>query len=72
MLGKHCIKAWSPSQGAFALSSAETEFYAMIEAVTRATGLIRLASGSGFEVTSNVVRVATDSSAANNNVCRRG
>jgi hypothetical protein len=39
MLGKHCIKTWSATQGAFALSSAEAELYAMIEAVTRAKGL---------------------------------
>ena len=31
MLGKHCIKTWSASQGAVALSSAEAEFYGMIE-----------------------------------------
>ena len=34
MLGKHCIKTWCASQGALALSSAEAEFYAMVEAVT--------------------------------------
>ena len=39
MLGGHCIKTWCASQGAFALSSAEAEFYAMVEAVTRAKGL---------------------------------
>ena len=50
MLGSHCIKTWSASQGAFALSSAEAEFYAMIEAVTRAKGLISLAFGLGFRV----------------------
>merc|ERR1712046_163593 len=33
MLGNHCIKTWSASQGPYALSSAEAEFYAMIEAV---------------------------------------
>ena len=36
MFGEHCIKTWSATQGAVALSSAEAEFYAMIEAVTRA------------------------------------
>ena len=38
MIGAHCIKTWSVTQGAYALSSAEAEFYAMIEAVTRAKG----------------------------------
>ena len=48
MLGNHCIKTWSASQGPYALSSAEAEFYAMIEAVTRAKGLLSLASEIGF------------------------
>ena len=39
MLGHHTIKTWSASQGAIVLSSAEAEFYAMIDAVTRSKGL---------------------------------
>eukprot|EP00973_Karenia_brevis_P033646 4639568-Karenia_brevis.AAC.1 len=27
MLGEHCVKTWSASQGAYALSSAEAELY---------------------------------------------
>ena len=38
MLGGHCIKTWSATQGAYALSSAEAELYGMVEAVTRAKG----------------------------------
>ena len=72
MLGTHCIKTWSATQGAFALSSAEAEFYAMIEAVTRAKGLISLAREMGFGGMANVVRLGTDSSAAKSLVCRRG
>ncbi len=64
MLGKHCVKTWTASQGAFALSSAEAEISAMIEAVTRAKRLLSLASELGFEGMSNVVEIATDSSAA--------
>ena len=41
-LGRHCLKTWSASQGAYALSSAEAELYAMIEGVTRAKGLANL------------------------------
>ena len=48
MLGIHCIKTWSVTQGAVALSSAEAEFYAMIEAVIRAKGLRNLAVELGF------------------------
>ena len=35
MFGDHCWKAWAATQGAVALSSAEAEFYAMVEAVLR-------------------------------------
>ena len=72
MLGVHCIKTWSASQGAYALSSAEAEFYAMIEAVTRAKGLISLARELGFDGMSNVVQLGTDSCAAKSFVSRRG
>ena len=72
MLGSHCIKTWSASQAAYALRSAEAEFYAMIEAVTRAKGLISLARELGFEGMSNVVQLGTDSSAAKSFVSRRG
>jgi hypothetical protein len=41
-MGSHCIKTWSSTQRAFALSSAEAEFYGMIEGVTRAKGLVLL------------------------------
>ena len=72
MLGDHCIKTWSASQGPYALSSAEAEFYVMIEGVTRAKGLISLANELGFEGLQNVVEHGTDSSAAKSFVCRRG
>ena len=35
MLGDHCIKTWSATHGAYALSSAEAELYAMVEGVAR-------------------------------------
>ena len=71
-MGGHCIKTWSCTQGAFALSSAEAEFYAMIEAVVRSKGLRSLAMELGFRNVSNVVWLGTDSSAAKSFVCRRG
>ena len=61
MLGSHCIKTWCASQGAFALSSAEAEFYAMVEAVTRAKGLLTLAKELGWGELSLVVHLGTDS-----------
>ena len=72
MLGDHCIKTWCASQGAHALSSAEAEFYAMIEGVTRAKGLLSLALEFGFQSLSNVVHLGTDSSAAKSFVSRGG
>ena len=72
MRGSHCIKTWCASQGAFALSSAEAEFYAMVEAVTRAKGLLTLAKELGWEELSLVVHLGTDSNAAKSFVNRRG
>ena len=72
MLGSHCIKTRSASQGAVALSSAEAEFYAMIEGVTRAKGLISIARELGFTDISEVVKLSTDSEAAKQFVKRRG
>ena len=60
------------AQGDYALSSAEAEFYAMIEAVTRAKGLRSLAVGVGFVDLENVVHIGTDSSAAKSFVGRQG
>ena len=71
-MGGHCIKTWSASQGAYALSSAEAELYAMVEGVTRAKGLIALAGELGFGELTNVVYLGTDSSAAKSFVGRRG
>ena len=65
-MGGHCIKTWSCTQGAFALSSA------MIEAVVRSKGLKSLAKELGFRSISNVVVLGTDSNAAKSFVCRRG
>ena len=72
MIGGHAIKTWSATQGAYALSSAEAELYAMVEGVTRAKGLRSLALELGFENLSNVIHLGTDSSAAKSFVCRRG
>ena len=72
MLGGHCIKTWSASQGPHALSSAEAELYGMVEGVTRAKGLRALAYELGFRGLKNVVKLGTDSSAAKSFVNRRG
>ena len=71
-MGKHCIKTWSTTQGAVALSSAEAEFYALVEAVLRAKGLITVALELGFTSLRTEVKAATDSSAAKSFLSRRG
>ena len=70
MLGDHCIKTWSSTQGAMALSSAEAEFYGMVEAVIKAKGLITLAHEVGFKDLTNVVHLGADSSVATSFVSR--
>ena len=60
-LGGHCIKTWSASQGAYALSSAEAELYGMVEGVTRAKGLRTLAWELGFRSLRHVIKLGTDS-----------
>ena len=62
MIGAHCIKTWSVTPGAYALSSAEAEFYAMIEAVIRAKGLRNLAVEVGFKNLENIVHIGIGSS----------
>ena len=66
------MKTWSSSQGAVALSSAEAEFYGMVEGVIKAEGLISLAKELGFVDLVNVVHLGTDSTAAKNLVSRQG
>ena len=65
MIGAHCIKTWSVTQGAYA-------FFPMIEAVIRVKGLRNLAAELGFSDLENVVHVGTDSSAAKSFVGRQG
>ena len=72
MLGKHCVRTWSATQGAYALSSAEAELYAMIEGVTRAKGLANLARELGYSGLSEVITLGVDSQAAKQFVSRRG
>eukprot|EP00973_Karenia_brevis_P024951 3439168-Karenia_brevis.AAC.1 len=60
------------TQGAYALNSAEAEFYAMVEGVTRARGLKSLAQEMAFKGPPNVIHLGTDSHAAKSFVCGRG
>jgi hypothetical protein len=69
MLGGHLLKAWSSTQGGIALSSAEAEYYAMVDAATRGFGIKSLAAELGLKI--NVV-LHTDSSGAKSMASRRG
>ena len=71
MIGRHCIKTWATTQGAVALSSAEAEFYAMIEATIRAKGLLSTMEEKGYPA-SGIIKLYTDSSAAKSFVSMRG
>ena len=71
MLGEHCLRTWSSTQGAIALSSAEAEFYALVDAVLRAKWALSVLSELGVPV-SAVAEAWTDSSAAKSFVSKRG
>ena len=71
MVGKHCVQTWSSTQGAIALSGAEAEFYAMIEAVIEAKGDGNTMIELEFEV-QHELQLHTDSSAARSFVSRKG
>ena len=83
MLGSHLIKSWSSTQGALALSSAEAEYYSMVEGVLRSKGLISVARDIGIEGNNGGIRLGvkedelemvlcTDSSAARSFASRGG
>ena len=61
MIGKHCIKTWSPTQPTVTLSSGEAEFYGVVKAAGIALGQQSLMNDLGVYLR---VRVWTDSSAA--------
>ena len=71
VFGKHCLRTWSSTQGAIALSSAEAEFYALIDAVLRAKWMQTVLRELGVPV-SSVAEACTDSSAARSFVSKRG
>ena len=71
MWGRHCWKTYSTTQEAVALSSAEAEFYAMVEGVQRAKWAETVAEELGFKLGSREIVPGTDSSAAKSVVAIR-
>ena len=69
MYGKHCLKTWSITQQSVALSSAEAEFYAAVEATQRGLGMKSIMAELGKEVG---LEVYMDASAAKSFASRRG
>ena len=69
MWGAHCWKAWSSTQGAVALSSAEAEFYAMVDGAQR--GKLTVAEEMGVEVKEGPMRISMDPKAAKSFLQRR-
>ena len=73
LIGTHCVKTWSCTQGPIALSSAEAEYYTMVEETIKAEGVQTVAREIGLLLDSNVpISLFTDSSAAKSFVSRRG
>ena len=69
MRGGHCLKAWSSTQKAVALSSGESELLAAVKASCEATGLAQMAQDIGCPMEAEIL---VDSSAALGAVNRRG
>ena len=72
MRGGHCLKTWSVTQGPIALSSAEAEYYAMVDGVVRAFGAQAMCIEVGIAGAEGPVELGTDSSAAKSFASRRG
>ena len=68
--GGHCLRTWSSTQGAIALSSAEAEFYALVDGALRAKWTQSVLCELGWPV-SPAAELCTDSSAAKSFISRR-
>ena len=69
MIWEHPIRVYSKSQSVIALSSAESEFYAITKAATEAIGCLALMKDFGIE---KPVVMGADASAALGVIERRG
>ena len=69
MLGSHLMRAWSSTQASIAMSSAEAEYYALVEGAVRSLGFQSMTRELGL--TQSIV-LHTDSSAAKSFSSKRG
>ena len=63
MRGKHCLRTWSTTQGAIALSTAEAELYAMVDGVLRMKGMMSMLVELGLASCDDVIELQVDSAA---------
>ena len=71
MRGPHCLKTWSATQGPTALSSAEAEYYAMVDSVVKAMGIQAMGEEIGIKGLNGPIVLHTDSSSAKSFASRR-
>ncbi len=69
MIGSHCIKTHSSTQGIIALSSGEAEFYGIDQAGSHGLGAVGILRDLGLEFD---LQINTDSVAARSSCSRRG
>ena len=72
LIGSHCIKSWSHTQGTLALGSAKAEYCSMVEGVMRAKNLQAIGAEIGMCGLETEIMLGTDSSAAKSFTVRRG
>ena len=69
MRGKHCLRTWSTTQGAIALTTAEAELYAMVGGVRRMKGVKSMFVELGLASCDDVIELQVDSKSF---ISRRG
>ena len=72
MRGKHCLRTWSTTQGAIALSAAEAELCAMVDGVLRMKGMKSMLVELGLASCDDVIELQVDSAAGKSFISRRG
>ncbi len=72
MRGPHCLKTWSATQRPIALSSAEAEYYAMMDNTLKAMGIKSMAEEIGIFGMTGPVVLHADPSSAKSFASRRG
>jgi hypothetical protein len=69
MHGRHCVKTWASTQKTLATSSAEAEFYAIVEGASRGLGIKALAADMGSPMD---IILYSDASAGRSLAFRKG